>query len=159
MNNHYALSVTLASIVTLTSCTTESSKKPVETESRSEKHGKVIHFEELVALRAPQGERGGENAIDVLNQTLKENPKVVLDFYAEWCGPCQKLTPIFEKLATRHTDVLFIKINVETFDSVREKFGVKSLPTLMFYKNGDRKEKITGFKSESDLKTLLKKLD
>ncbi len=167
MKAHLYLPITLLSIATLTSCT-DTCKKPAEqatqeevpaqstssaqetTATRTVMGGKVIHFEDLVT-------RGG-SANDVLNQTLKDNSKVVLDFYAEWCGPCKKLGPVLDKLASKYPDVLFVKINVDQYGSLSDKFGVKGIPALFFFKNGERVGKASGFKSESDMKELLSKL-
>lgn len=150
MNNRYIYTLALASLLTLTSCV-ESAKKTTDSAGNPITYGQLKHFEDMVTR--------GDNAVEVLKQTLEDNSKVVVDFYAEWCGPCKKLGPVLSKLANKHTDVLFIKINVDEFRSISDHYSVKSLPTLMLYKNGKRVEKTTGFKSESDLKTMLKKLD
>jgi len=150
MNTRHLFTLTLASLLTLTSCAAPA-KKQTETTTPKGTYGQVVHFEDMVTR--------GDNAVDVLKQTLEGNSKVVVDFYAEWCGPCKKLGPVLTKLAGKHTDVLFIKINVDEFRSVSDHYSIKSLPTLMTFKDGKRVEKTTGFKSESDLKDMLKKLD
>lgn len=168
MNNRYTLALTLMSLVAMPSCT-DASKTPAQAEGREEipaksvshtaAQGAVKHLEDLMtSIRAPQDGRG-DNALDALNNALKNNPKVVLDFYAEWCGPCKKLGPVLDAVAAEYTDVLFVKINVDTFGSVSEKFSVQGIPALMFYKDGKRVERTTGFMSKSDLKKTLKKLD
>jgi len=160
MKIHSLLTLTLASIVTLTSCADKKqaeptapaqAEAPVQSTTRSATTGHVVHFEDLM-------KRGG-NASDVLKNTLETNSKVVLDFYAEWCGPCKKLGPVLDKLAPKYPDVLFVKINVDNFGSLSEQFAVKGIPALMFFKDGKRVDKATGFKSESDMKEILKKLD
>lgn len=160
MNNRYTLALTLMSLVAMPSCT-DASKTPAQAEAREEipaksvshtaAQGAVKHLEDLMTR--------GDNALDALNNALKNNPKVVLDFYAEWCGPCKKLGPVLDAVAAEYTDVLFVKINVDTFGSVSEKFSVQGIPALMFYKDGKRVERTTGFMSKSDLKKTLKKLD
>lgn len=150
MNTRHLYALAFASLLTLTSCV-ESAKKQAESTTCATTYGHVKHFEDMVTR--------GDNAVEVLKQTLEDNSKVVVDFYAEWCGPCKKLGPVLTKLAGKHTDVLFIKINVDEFRSVSDHYSVKSLPTLMTYKDGKRVEKTTGFKSESDLKKMLEKLD
>lgn len=154
MNSPHVFALTLVSLLTLSSCT-EASKKPAETQAPAQtrigNYGEVFHFEDLM-------KRGGDE-VSILKSALEENTKVVLDFYAEWCGPCKKLGPILDKLAGKYQDIMFIKINVDQFRSISDAYSVKSLPTLMLFKDGKRVEKTTGFKSESDIKTMLQKLD
>jgi thioredoxin len=122
MNTHHLFTLTLASLMTLTSCAAPT-KKETESTARTGTHGQVAHFEDMVTR--------GENAVEVLKQKLEENSKVVVDFYAEWCGPCKRLGSVLTKLAGKHTDVLFIKINVDEFKAVSDHYSIKSLPTLM----------------------------
>ena len=63
---------------------------------------------------------------------IKEG-KVVADFYADWCGPCKKLEPAFEKLKQEYKDVKFIKVNIEDQKAIADQFGVMSIPCLIFF--------------------------
>jgi thioredoxin 1 len=72
-----------------------------------------------------------------LEQILSENSAVVLDFYAEWCGPCKQLMPIIEKVSEDHKKVAFCKINVDQNEELSKSYGVRSIPTLKYLKKGE----------------------
>ena len=67
---------------------------------------------------------------DSFNATLAEHDIVLLDFWAEWCGPCHQFAPIFEAASERHPDVLFAKVNADEQQQLAAEFGVRSIPTL-----------------------------
>lgn len=68
---------------------------------------------------------------------LVKEGTVLVDFYAEWCGPCKMLVPVLENLdATRGSEVKILKINVDEEEALAQKYGVMSIPTIMLYKNG-----------------------
>lgn len=70
--------------------------------------------------------------------TSSTTPYVVVDFYADWCGPCKAVSPILISLALEFKNVVFIKVNVDTFKALSNKQGVKAMPTIVCYKNGQR---------------------
>jgi thioredoxin 1 len=70
-----------------------------------------------------------------LEQILSENSAVVLDFYAEWCGPCKQLLPIVEKVSQEQQDVVYCKINVDVNGPLAAEYGVRSIPVLKYIKN------------------------
>jgi thioredoxin 1 len=70
-----------------------------------------------------------------LEQILNENSAVVLDFYAEWCGPCKQLLPIVEKVSQEQQDVVYCKINVDVNGPLAAEYGVRSIPVLKYIKN------------------------
>mmetsp|Transcript_29131 Transcript_29131/g.45272 ORF Transcript_29131/g.45272 Transcript_29131/m.45272 type:complete len:106 (+) Transcript_29131:112-429(+) len=63
---------------------------------------------------------------------------LVVDFTASWCGPCQMIAPTFEKMAKEHTDVTFIKVDVDEAEEIAAQAGVRAMPTFMFYKDGKK---------------------
>ncbi len=86
-----------------------------------------------------------------LEELVKEGTYLV-DFYAEWCGPCQMLSPILENI-----DGNIIKVNIDTHSEIATKYGVMSVPTLIFFQNGEIKETLIGFRSKEELEETLKK--
>ena len=82
--------------------------------------------------------------------------KVLVDFYAEWCGPCKMLSPIVDELSEELKDISFYKLNVDESDEVVRKYSVMSIPTLLIFENGELKNTSVGFKSKDELKEMLK---
>ncbi len=77
-------------------------------------------------------------------ETAIKNEKVILDFYADWCGPCQMFKPTFDAVSEEMKDISFYKINVETAPSIPGKFGISSIPTIVFLKNGEEVGRVNG---------------
>jgi thioredoxin 1 len=69
------------------------------------------------------------------DQTIAEGI-VLIDFWAEWCGPCKRFGPIFEKVAEQHTDAVFAKVDTEDQQELAAQYGVTSIPTLVVYRDG-----------------------
>ncbi len=82
--------------------------------------------------------------------------KVLVDFYAEWCGPCKMLSPVVDELSEELNDVTFYKLNVDESDEVVRKYNVMSIPTLLVFENGELKNTSVGFKNKDEIKELLK---
>jgi thioredoxin 1 len=93
----------------------------------------------------------------VFNELINKHPRVIVDFYAEWCGPCRKFGPIFEKAATKERDVLFIKVNTERAPKVSSTYGVKSIPYIVLFKDGKSVMQKAGSLSEKELRSLIEK--
>ncbi len=71
-----------------------------------------------------------ELTIENFEQTILENDMVVIDFWAEWCGPCKMFGPTFEKVSDQHEDVVFAKCDTEAQQQIAAQFGIQSIPTL-----------------------------
>lgn len=89
------------------------------------------------------------------DDTLKNNNIVVLDFWASWCGPCKTFGPIFEKVASRHTDVFFGKINTEDEQLLASVLQIRSIPTIMIFREGILVFSQSGVLPEKALEDLL----
>lgn len=74
-----------------------------------------------------------------------KNGTVLVDFYADWCGPCKMLAPVLEELAQEKTDVTFIKVNVDQSPSLAARYGVQSIPNLVVLQDGSAIDQIIGF--------------
>ena len=86
------------------------------------------------------------------NEVKKSTKPVVIDVYAAWCGPCQQMAPIFDELAQEHGDQYkFVKLNVDESRELAVQFGVTSIPTFVFIKNGEVQGKETGYIAKDDL--------
>lgn len=95
-------------------------------------------------------------SIKEFNELVKQDKPVLIDFYAEWCGPCKSLTPIVERLADKYEkDIAVVKINVDTQQAIAQRFEVRSIPTLFFVHELKIKEKLLGLQLESVLENKI----
>jgi thioredoxin 1 len=85
-----------------------------------------------------------------------KNGKVLVDFYAEWCGPCKMLGPVVEEVSEELKDVSFYKLNVDESDEIVRRYSVMSIPTLLVFENGELNNTSVGFKNKEEVKELLK---
>lgn len=89
-------------------------------------------------------------------EVLNSEKLVVVDFYADWCGPCKMLAPIMSQLNEEYGDkIKIVKVNVDQEQSLAMSFQVMSIPTVLFFKNGDIQEKIVGFTGKDHLKNKI----
>ncbi len=72
---------------------------------------------------------------DNFEKTVNDNPMVIVDFWAPWCGPCRGFAPIYEKAAEAHPDVVFAKVNTDEQQELAGSFGIRSIPTLMVFRD------------------------
>ncbi len=80
-----------------------------------------------------------------LDKVLKTDKPVVIDFWAEWCGPCRMVAPIIEQLAEEYKDNVIVgKIDVDENNEATTKYGIRNIPTILFIKNGQVVDKIVG---------------
>ena len=68
-------------------------------------------------------------------KTVNENPMVIVDFWAPWCGPCKGFAPVYEKASETHPDVVFAKVNTDEQQELAGSFGIRSIPTLMVFRD------------------------
>lgn len=89
---------------------------------------------------------------DNFKTEVLESEKVTLvDFFATWCGPCQMLAPVLEKISNSRADFDIAKIDVDQLPDLAVEYGVEVVPTMVIFKNGKVMNKFEGFKSESEI--------
>lgn len=95
---------------------------------------------------------------DFDGEVLKESKVVVVDFWAAWCGPCRMQAPILNDIADELSDkVKVCKVNVDECEKLALSYGIQSIPTLLFFKNGKLVEKRVGLTIKSELTAMLVK--
>ncbi len=89
-------------------------------------------------------------------EVTKSPAPIVVDFWAEWCSPCKALTPILDELATEYDGRVRIgKVNIDEHQDLAVRYNVQSIPTMLFFKNGEVTEQVVGLRGKRDLKLKL----
>jgi len=92
-------------------------------------------------------------------EVLASDRPVLVDFWAPWCGPCKMISPIVEELAADFAGkVKVAKINVDNNQDLAAQYGIRGIPTVMIFKDGEVAESLVGLRSKEDLSTALQKL-
>lgn len=80
---------------------------------------------------------------------------VLVDFYADWCGPCKMMAPVVAEISEERGDITVGKVNVDECPALAQQFGVMSIPMLVVFKNGQTAESVVGFRPKKDILALL----
>lgn len=117
-----------------------------------EQNNKINNLEE---------ENMSENVLEVTSENfekevLESEKTVLVDFYAEWCGPCKRLSPIVEEVAKEEEEVKFIKMNIDNCEDIAIEYQVMSIPTLVVMKNGKEANRSVGLIDKEQVKELIK---
>ena len=91
------------------------------------------------------------------NQEIKNNDLVLVDFWAEWCGPCKSMHPIFTRLAKKYKQVRFARVNVDNAQDIAMKYEVQSIPTFIMFKNAEVVNRMVGAVGEPGIHMICKK--
>ena len=91
------------------------------------------------------------------NQEMQNNNLLLVDFWAEWCGPCKSMHPIFTRMAKKYKSVRFARVNVDNAQDIAMKYGVQSIPTFIMFKNGEIANTMVGAVGEPGIHMICKK--
>ena len=91
------------------------------------------------------------------NQEIINNDLLLVDFWAEWCGPCKSMHPIFTRMAKKYKQVRFARVNVDNAQDIAMKYGVQSIPTFIMFKNGEIANQMVGAVGEPGIHMICKK--
>ncbi|AXG07778.1 thioredoxin [Haloplanus rubicundus] len=106
--------------------------------SKSTAEGEPIHVEDA----------------DHLDELIAENAVVLVDYYADWCGPCKMLEPTVEEIAAE-TEAVVLKVDIDELQALAQDRGIRSVPTLEFYANGEQAERLIGVQDKSNLVEII----
>lgn len=91
-------------------------------------------------------------------ELISSDKITIVDFWAEWCGPCRTQLPILENFASKNEDAQVVKINVDENSELAQKYGVRSIPTMIYFKEGKVQHKTVGVQQENQLDEIKKQI-
>ena len=99
------------------------------------------------------------NKSNFQEEVISADKLVLVDLYATWCAPCKALAPVLEELADKYADkIKVVKINVDEEESIAAKFGIASIPTVIFFKNGQTAASLVGLRTSLEIEKMIEKL-
>ena len=88
---------------------------------------------------------------------IKNNKKVLVDYFATWCMPCKMLSPILEEVAEEDKEVTIVKVDIDEFEQEAVMAGIRSVPTLIYYKDGKETKRVSGVHSKEEILEIINK--
>ena len=135
----------------------EEDERPITYRAAERKGGDVLNVmlafvpQDIKAISSTGFDAYIINDSNFENEVLNYNGKILIDFWAEWCGPCKMMTPVFQELEKSFNNIKFCKINVDECSALAERFGVMSIPTFILFENGKAVKQMTGARPKSEL--------
>lgn len=121
--------------------------------------------EEVVTRGSAETVKAGNNFIELendsqFNDAIATGKFVVVDFFAEWCGPCKQFGPTFKKVSSEFPNIIFIKVDTDKFSSLSSKYGIRSVPTIKIFAKGNAAKPIQEFgpKKAGEFREILEAL-
>ena len=96
-----------------------------------------------------------EGTIENFKELIAQDKITIVDFWAEWCGPCRMLGPILDDVAKERPDIQVVKVDVDTNSDLSTEYGIRSIPAVYIFKNGEKIESFVGVKSKEDILKLI----
>lgn len=93
-----------------------------------------------------------------LDGEIKNSKKLLVDFYADWCGPCKRMSPIFEEVSNNYGEIVFAKLDVDSNPLSSSKYSIRSIPSLLYFEDGKLKDTNVGSLGKSELVAKIEKL-
>jgi thioredoxin 1 len=98
-----------------------------------------------------------EELSSMIEKTKTESKTIIVDFMANWCGPCRALGPILDQLAQEHPDIQVVKVNVDENSELSAEYGIRSIPSVYVFKSNEMVDKFVGLKSKEDILKIISK--
>lgn len=96
------------------------------------------------------------NKNSFVNEVIKSDKTVIVDFWASWCGPCKMLSPIVDEIAQEHPEIKVCKVNVDDEPELAQSFRIMSIPTLIVFKGGKAVSSSVGLRPKSEIEAMIK---
>lgn len=90
------------------------------------------------------------------DEVIKSDQTVLLDFYAEWCGPCNTLSPIIDEIVNENKNIKVYKVNIDEEINLVNKFNIVSVPTILIFKNGEITSRVSGLTDKNQILSMVK---
>lgn len=100
---------------------------------------------------------GSQNEVKVFKSVITSHQQIILDFFAEWCGPCKKMEATLHEIAAKNPQITICKIDVDRFPQLCEMYQIKSMPTFIFIRDAQAIGKISGYKAPNEFKSMTQK--
>ncbi len=122
-----------------------------------------IKQKKLAEMLAQQQESIAQSQVQITDlsssnfDSITSKGLVLVDFWAEWCGPCKMMHPVFERMAKKYRHIKFTRVNVDQNQDISMKYGVQAIPTFILFKDGKQVERMTGAIGEPGIQMIAKK--
>ena len=124
-------------------------------------HIKKKQLEDMLKLQNESNESKMRTVIDLdetnFDQIISKNEFTLVDFWAEWCGPCKSMHPVFTRLCKKYVNIKFARVNVDNNQNIAMRFGIQSIPTFVMFKDGKSIDKMVGAVGEPGIHMICKK--